>query len=140
MNDFRKLDLLALTPREEEVVDLVRQGRGNADIARQCSIAIRTVKRHLLNVFNKVGCSNRAEMIYMLDQNLASELQTRLDVAKQNNSDLANRVAELQTQLTEVRLEATDLQKELALFRKLYDRLVLVSVRARRRIPNPEGR
>lgn len=114
MSDPRKLALLALTPREEAVVDLVRQGLSNADIARQHSIAPRTVTSHLQNIFNKVGCSSRTEMLYMLESNLSAELQTRLDVANQSNSDLTNRVAELQTQLT--------------LYQKLYDQLLHVSV------------
>jgi DNA-binding CsgD family transcriptional regulator len=52
-----------VSPREREVVRLAVFGRGNAEIA--CALGIReaTVKRHLNNVFHKLGIRRRRELV-----------------------------------------------------------------------------
>lgn len=51
-----------LTPRELEVVALVAEGLPNKEIADRLKITEETVKRHLTNIFDKVGMSNRVEL------------------------------------------------------------------------------
>jgi DNA-binding NarL/FixJ family response regulator len=51
-----------LTRREVEVVRGVVTGESNHQIAARLRITDNTVKRHLVNVFNKVGASNRVEL------------------------------------------------------------------------------
>lgn len=51
-----------LTARELEVVRLIAQGMTNKEIASECSITDETVKRHLKNIFDKVGVWNRLEL------------------------------------------------------------------------------
>jgi len=51
-----------LTHREVEVVRGVVTGESNHQIAARLRITDNTVKRHLVNVFNKVGASNRVEL------------------------------------------------------------------------------
>ncbi|MBZ5650439.1 MAG: response regulator transcription factor [Acidobacteriia bacterium] len=51
-----------LTARETEVISFITQGCMNRDIAASLSITEETVKRHLTNIFNKVGMSNRLEL------------------------------------------------------------------------------
>lgn len=51
-----------LTARELEVVALVAEGLPNRDIAKKLEITEETVKRHLTNIFDKVGMSNRVEL------------------------------------------------------------------------------
>ncbi len=51
-----------LTARELEVVGLVAEGLPNRDIAKSLEITEETVKRHLTNIFDKVGMSNRVEL------------------------------------------------------------------------------
>ncbi|MGB2628538.1 MAG: response regulator transcription factor [Candidatus Acidiferrum sp.] len=51
-----------LTPRELEMVGLVVQGCANKDIASQSGITEETVKRHLKNIFDKLGVSSRLEL------------------------------------------------------------------------------
>jgi two-component system nitrate/nitrite response regulator NarL len=51
-----------LTARETEIISFITQGCMNRDIAKSLSITEETVKRHLTNVFNKVGMSNRLEL------------------------------------------------------------------------------
>jgi DNA-binding NarL/FixJ family response regulator len=48
-----------LTPREREVLGLVREGLANKQIARRLGITERTVKAHLTSVFATIGVSDR---------------------------------------------------------------------------------
>jgi len=52
----------ALTPRERELVDLVRQGLRNRDIASQLGVTEGTVKVYLHAIFDKLGVDNRTEL------------------------------------------------------------------------------
>ena len=53
------LQQIGLTEREVTVLQLVGSGAGNAEIARQLSLSIWTVKRHLGNIYAKLGVSSR---------------------------------------------------------------------------------
>lgn len=48
-----------LTAREAEVLQLVAKGLSNDDIARQLVLSVRTVERHVANVYDKIGTSGR---------------------------------------------------------------------------------
>ena len=50
---------LGVSPREAEVLLWVAQGKGNADIGDILGMAEKTVKRHLTNIFNKLGLESR---------------------------------------------------------------------------------
>ncbi len=52
----------SLTPRERELVELVRQGLRNRDIASQLGVTEGTVKVYLHAIFDKVGVDNRTEL------------------------------------------------------------------------------
>jgi DNA-binding NarL/FixJ family response regulator len=52
-----------LTPREHEVLALVRVGMSNAEIAKTLSLAHGTVRRHLQNVYAKLGVGSRTAAI-----------------------------------------------------------------------------
>ncbi|HKI46646.1 MAG TPA: alpha/beta fold hydrolase, partial [Balneolales bacterium] len=52
-----------LTPREEDVLDLIAQGKSNAEIARQLYISPKTVRNHITNIFSKLNVKRRAEVI-----------------------------------------------------------------------------
>lgn len=58
----RALALAELTRREEEIVDLARQGNNNAEIARSLTVSQRTVEGHLYRVFSKLGITDRTEL------------------------------------------------------------------------------
>ena len=47
------------TPAEVRVLDYVARGKTNNEIARALFIEVSTVKRHLHNVFPKIGATNR---------------------------------------------------------------------------------
>jgi DNA-binding CsgD family transcriptional regulator len=48
-----------LSAREAEVLRLVARGLGNAGIARELVLSVRTVERHVANVYLKIGASGR---------------------------------------------------------------------------------
>ena len=63
-----------LTVRELQIVRLIAQGMTNKDIARDCDIAEETVKRHLKNIFDKVGVWNRLELaLFAINNHLVGD-------------------------------------------------------------------
>lgn len=52
-----------LTPREDQVVNLVAEGITNREIARELNVKENTVKKSLLHIYNKLGVSNRVELV-----------------------------------------------------------------------------
>jgi DNA-binding CsgD family transcriptional regulator len=56
----------ALTPREREIVALLRAGHSNAQIAGRLSIAPGTVRRHLENVYGKLDVHTRTAALAKL--------------------------------------------------------------------------
>jgi LuxR family maltose regulon positive regulatory protein len=62
-----------LSERECEVLDLVAQGLPNKVVARQLSLSLHTVKRHLANILDKLECDNRGQ---------ASDLWRRRDATR----------------------------------------------------------
>jgi DNA-binding CsgD family transcriptional regulator len=52
-----------LTARENQVVNLVAEGGGNREIASQLGITENTVKKSLLRIYDKLGVSNRVELV-----------------------------------------------------------------------------
>jgi pimeloyl-ACP methyl ester carboxylesterase/DNA-binding CsgD family transcriptional regulator len=53
----------ALSPREREVLTLITEGLGNAQIAERLSISEKTVRNHVSNLFDKLGVWTRAQAI-----------------------------------------------------------------------------
>jgi DNA-binding NarL/FixJ family response regulator len=57
-------DPVALTEREQEVLNLAAEGWTNRRIAQELFISERTVRFHLTHAYDKLGVSNRAEAIH----------------------------------------------------------------------------
>ena len=53
----------ALSPRERELVELMAQGRDNAQIAASMGLSEKTVRNHITSVFAKLEVENRAQAI-----------------------------------------------------------------------------
>jgi two-component system, NarL family, nitrate/nitrite response regulator NarL len=51
-----------LTPRELEIIDAVRRGATNREIASALGIAVDTVKHHVASIFRKVGVVTRLQL------------------------------------------------------------------------------
>lgn len=67
-------DEVVLTPREEEVLRLVAEGRTNREMATALSISEATVKFHMTNVLAKLHLENRAQVVaYAHRHGLADE-------------------------------------------------------------------
>src|SRR5437016_587762 len=54
--------LESLTPREQEILRLVGQGKRDAEIARELSISQHTVKTHVSSVMGKLGIDDRLKL------------------------------------------------------------------------------
>lgn len=63
-----------LTTRERRVIALVIAGYTNKDLARRLRIGESTARRYLTNVFDKLGVSNRLELVlFAIDQGVTKE-------------------------------------------------------------------
>jgi DNA-binding NarL/FixJ family response regulator len=51
-----------LTPREADVLELLQEGRTNAQIAHTLSIGIETVRTHARNIYRKLGITSRRDL------------------------------------------------------------------------------
>jgi DNA-binding NarL/FixJ family response regulator len=62
-----------LTKREMQIMSLVTLANSNREIADTLSISEQTVKRHLVNMFDKTGMSTRLELaMFAIDRHLVS--------------------------------------------------------------------
>ena len=61
----------SLSPRERELVNLVRKGLRNREIAEQLGVTEGTIKVYLHSVFEKLGVSSRTELAIRADEFLA---------------------------------------------------------------------
>ena len=53
----------ALTEREREVLAMIAAGKGNATIAHELTISLKTVRNHVSNIFTKLQVSDRSGAI-----------------------------------------------------------------------------
>jgi len=51
-----------LTPREADVLELLQQGRSNAEIAAALHVGVETVRTHARNIYRKLGVKTRREL------------------------------------------------------------------------------
>jgi DNA-binding CsgD family transcriptional regulator len=56
-------EIAALTRREREIVDELAEGRSNAEIAERLTIAPTTVRKHLENIYAKLGVNTRTAAV-----------------------------------------------------------------------------
>ena len=52
-----------LSEREQDVFQLLLQGRSNKEIASSLEISTKTVEEHLTSIYRKIGVQSRAEAI-----------------------------------------------------------------------------
>jgi two-component system response regulator NreC len=71
VNDFisradegaEKETMRGLTPREQEVLSLLAEGKTNEEIAHALTISNHTVARHRENLMSKLGLHSRSELV-----------------------------------------------------------------------------
>ena len=66
-----------LTPREREVIELVRKGLANKQIARRLGISERTVKAHLTSAFAAIGVVDRTQAALWAERQAHREDEVR---------------------------------------------------------------
>ncbi len=54
--------LAVITPAEQKVLELLRQGESNRGIARTLVLSPRTVESHVSSLLAKTGCRNRTQL------------------------------------------------------------------------------
>ena len=60
-----------LTEREVEVLRLIAAGNSNREIARELVLSVRTIERHITNIYGKISAGGRADAtVYALDHGL----------------------------------------------------------------------
>ncbi len=59
--------LETLTPRENEIAQLVSKGRSNLEIAAELDITERTVKAHLTSIYEKTGTGSRLSLALLIN-------------------------------------------------------------------------
>ena len=78
-NKQRKLQLPehmpALTPREKEIVRLIRLGYSNKGIAGELGISVSTVKWNITHILGKFGVESSKQLIVLLSALGADELR-----------------------------------------------------------------
>lgn len=57
-----------LTRREHTILKLLMDGRDNGAICDELSISINTLKKHILNIYRKLGINNRTQMFKMMKE------------------------------------------------------------------------
>ena len=74
----RNAGLDALTGREREVLTLIGQGKGNAEIAAELFVSEGTVKTHINHLFTKLQLRDRAAaIVFAFDHDLVTPLPDR---------------------------------------------------------------
>ncbi len=68
----RRGRILGLTERQREIIDCVRQGYTNKEIAAKLSISPLTVKSHVQNMFRILGTTNRTHLASLAAINRSS--------------------------------------------------------------------
>ncbi|WP_179188131.1 helix-turn-helix transcriptional regulator [Kiloniella majae] len=61
-------DRYDLTPREENIMDLILSGHGSEAIGLRLGIALPTVKTHRRNLYRKLGISSQAELFALISR------------------------------------------------------------------------
>jgi DNA-binding NarL/FixJ family response regulator len=64
--DREAAGLAALTGREMEIAELIRDHLTNREIASELFVSLKTVETHIRNIFNKLGVGSRAEVARLL--------------------------------------------------------------------------
>ena len=66
--------IASLTPREREIIGLIAQGNGTKRLAAELGVSEKTVRNHLVSIYDKLEVSDRLELaIYAVRHGLAPQ-------------------------------------------------------------------
>jgi len=54
---------LNITPNENQILLLLKQGLSNKNISNQVGLSVNTIKYHLKKIYKKLGAKNRVDAI-----------------------------------------------------------------------------
>ena len=55
-----------ITPREQEIIRLILEGKSNTDIEKELYISLHTVKNHIYNIYQKLEVKNRLQITSLI--------------------------------------------------------------------------
>jgi len=87
------IDLNKITPREQEILELVLTGNTSKQIARILKISPRTVEIHRTNILRRWGVSSTPQIVNLILKS-AKELEEQLS-KKENHLSEAQKIAHL---------------------------------------------
>lgn len=59
----------SVSPREQEIITRVIEGKSNREIGEVLFISANTVKTHIRNIYKKLGVSNRVQLVHAIKEN-----------------------------------------------------------------------
>jgi DNA-binding NarL/FixJ family response regulator len=73
--------LLALTPRELEVLEMIASGMTNAEAGERLQLSVHAIKFHLAEIYRRLAVSNRTEaaVAYLRLRNGTQEANQQVD-------------------------------------------------------------
>jgi ligand-binding sensor domain-containing protein/DNA-binding CsgD family transcriptional regulator len=78
LNQEADLEVLSrrfeLSPREREILPLVLRGMSNKDLAKRLYISGSTVRNHIHNIYQKLGASNRLELLNVVKREISKKI------------------------------------------------------------------
>lgn len=73
-NNSQKQEMVKLTRRERDIINLLVKGNSNKDMAETMYISEKTVKNHLTSIFRKLGVKDRTQAaVYALKNHIVAE-------------------------------------------------------------------
>jgi DNA-binding CsgD family transcriptional regulator len=60
-SDLKRVYPNHLTAREVEVLRIIAEGRTNAEICSELLLSVRTVARHITNIYGKIGARGKSD-------------------------------------------------------------------------------
>jgi DNA-binding CsgD family transcriptional regulator len=76
-NQPERVGMLALTPREVEVLQTIASGMTNAEAARRLDLSVHAIKFHLAAIYRRLGVNNRTEAAVAYLRSMNGNLDTK---------------------------------------------------------------
>jgi DNA-binding NarL/FixJ family response regulator len=86
-DDAEMARIATLTQREREVVNLICQGNKHKQVAERLFISETTVRHHLTSIFDKLGVSDRFELVFYAYRRGLASLQLWSETMAEKTSD-----------------------------------------------------